>query len=352
MLYYYILFFYFLNIGECSPFSDALLSYLNLTEEDVTKNFREDIIVSPTGYGTKESVIIFGYFIYGILYFPNYSEYFNKYAYTDCSLCIYYKKTNSFENVIISHSMDAMPLISINITIYPNDNWVCTLLPWIITRNLQVTGIDTSFTLNPDRFIDFNNTPFLELYLENSDDINKRIYTRHERYCDNCMYTLKGSKVRTHDMLMLYSNRTKRQDMAVDPELFKHDMYTYNKQPPRILTSEQYNSLKEEDKNKLPVPNFEECSLRYKYIKFRDLGCNWILKPKSLIFTYCKGICILSTFTKSSVIYGAMVTNDMKKDIHICCAPLTRSNLTIMYMVGKEVRTSEIKDFLPSSCGC
>ncbi|QRI42879.1 TGF-beta-like protein [Mudlarkpox virus] len=79
----------------------------------------------------------------------------------------------------------------------------------------------------------------------------------------------------------------------------------------------------------------------------------WIVSPLSTVLTYCDGICSISSYQKTSLMYGAIVTNHMSDDtIPQCCYPRLRSNFTIRYRVGRDVKTSTINNFMPLECAC
>ncbi|UWX11315.1 CRPV-206 [Crowpox virus] len=348
ILYLCILLSYFTYTIECITFSQALLSYLKIDEEDVTGNFRNDIIVQPTGYENKEYLTLYGYFINRKLHFPNHDMYFNNYRYSECSVCIYYKKTDNEKNIIINYYGDTET--KLYKTIKPNDNWICILLPSTITEEIEYRDTNIKFTVIPDELVDFTKKPFMELYIVDAHNIDRTVSQTSDLHCSSCRYTLKDMKLKMDETLNLLS-RKKRQVVLSDPEFFQpvHKKY---KPYDEGLRQQDLDKLEYRDEYGDEVPDFGECLLRHKHMKFKDLGCNWILRPKSFIFTYCKGTCIISSFTRSSIIYGSMFINDIKKNVQICCSPVTRSNITILYMLGKNVKEYEIKDFLPSSCGC
>ncbi|AAR83508.1 CNPV162 TGF-beta-like protein [Canarypox virus] len=95
------------------------------------------------------------------------------------------------------------------------------------------------------------------------------------------------------------------------------------------------------------------CSLNSVYLDFSALGYKWIHEPKGIQFTYCHGTCILSSYDKSSVIYGTIVTNYLSNNrIPLCCSPKERKDITITYYLGRNVKKQTIRNFIPTHCGC
>ncbi|QRM15437.1 TGF-beta-like protein [Mudlarkpox virus] len=172
MLLHLSLLYYFIRITECTTFSEAILSYLKVDEEDVTGNIRNDIIVQPTGYEHKEYLTIYGSYINNKLYFSN-NRYFNNYRYSECSVCIYYKKTDNDKNIIITYYGDTQATLYVNIK--PNDNWICTLLPSTVAEEMQYSSTNAEFTVIPAELVDFTKKPFMELYIVDAHNIDGTI---------------------------------------------------------------------------------------------------------------------------------------------------------------------------------
>uniref|UniRef100_A0AAT9UPK4 TGF-beta-like protein n=1 Tax=Apapanepox virus TaxID=3049969 RepID=A0AAT9UPK4_9POXV len=95
------------------------------------------------------------------------------------------------------------------------------------------------------------------------------------------------------------------------------------------------------------------CDIRSINIKFSDYGMKWIVSPLSTVLTYCYGICSISSYQKTSLMYGTIITNHMPDNtIPQCCYPITRSNFTIQYRVGRNIKTDVINNFMPLECAC
>ncbi|UWX11316.1 CRPV-207 [Crowpox virus] len=95
------------------------------------------------------------------------------------------------------------------------------------------------------------------------------------------------------------------------------------------------------------------CDIRSINIKFADYGMKWIVSPLSTVLTYCYGICSISSYQKTSLMYGTIITNHIPDNtIPQCCYPITRSNFTIRYRVGRNIKTDVINNFMPLECAC
>lgn len=365
------------NVESVKTFSDAILSYLNLTEHDVVSN-PENMIVRPEKYKDSAAVTVDGVFLYGIMQFNGETDSLYNYMHDNFSLCAYYKKNTptGITNITISQSIDGSTIDYVNKTIIANNSWVCVLLSEKMLMEYYDKYHDIRFTVKPYDAVDPNKNPFLEMYPVDVGSAVNAITIKYELNCTgNCRYTLKDSNITTYDALHMekLSNRRKRQiDVMLDPNIFSpycchnhvddrrkhHDRHSARTPPappqPRPVPPRPPSSPSPPP----PLPDkrilhTKECALHYKYISFKDVGCNWVLSPKGFTFRYCKGECIVSSFTKSSIVYGAMLVNDAKSsNIHICCSPKSRTSMRIMYAVGSNIRESTIHNFMPSSCGC
>ncbi|UOX38712.1 TGF-beta-like protein [Finch poxvirus] len=96
------------------------------------------------------------------------------------------------------------------------------------------------------------------------------------------------------------------------------------------------------------------CNLNSLYIKFSDIGYNWIHEPEGIQFTYCHGTCVIGSYDESSVIYGMIVINHLNNNrIPLCCSPKGRKeDITISYYRGRNINRQTIRNFMPTHCGC
>lgn len=95
------------------------------------------------------------------------------------------------------------------------------------------------------------------------------------------------------------------------------------------------------------------CRIHSMHIDFSKIGMNWIVSPSSINIKYCYGICVMASYEKTSLMYGTIVANHITdRDIPECCYPRLRSDIAIQYRVGRNIKTSTIKNFMPQECAC
>lgn len=82
------------------------------------------------------------------------------------------------------------------------------------------------------------------------------------------------------------------------------------------------------------------CRYHY-YVKFADLGMDWILAPEGYDAYYCSGDCPFMYLSeqKSSLYYTFVIAranyNNPMASPRPCCTPVSLSDLSIMYSSGK-----------------
>ncbi|AAR83507.1 CNPV161 TGF-beta-like protein [Canarypox virus] len=356
-LFYAILFSYFVYTHEYNSLSDILLEQLNLTIEDVTNHLNDKIIVSPHGYEKSPTITVSGQINGGVVTFPDAYEYLETYDVVASSMCIYYHSLGG-ERVTISITQynDGIYLLSVNETIIPKDTWTCIKIPERMIENLYSFDnhhLSVGFKVRPSIYVDTSKEPLLELYLK-SDQFNTISYSINNKCDELCDYKLEDVNVDLLTMLGIHEGRHYSFQGKHNRRYKRQFFYSVSSD----WLNRNHNHNHNHNRNPITAPEssisyYDICSLRYQYITFEDMGCNWVLSPKGIMFSYCTGTCVVSSFDKSSVIYGKMLLNSIHKTkLHVCCKPIRRQSVKITYMHGKNIKQSEIKNFMPSECGC
>ncbi|UOX38857.1 TGF-beta-like protein [Finch poxvirus] len=332
---------------EYNSVSDILLTRLNLTIEDVTSYLNNKIIETPHSYEKSPSITVSGRINGGVITFPKAYEYLESHDTVGSSICVYYSKTDGKPvSINITQYNDGIYLLSINETIIPNDTWTCIIMPNKMIENLYSFNnrhLSVGFKIRPSNYVDTSNDPFMELYLE-SDKYNAVTYSLQNKCKEFCYYKLEDIKLNLAKALGIDEGRGNRKKRH--PNM--NECCCIRIVTPKIPVKKPTVTIK-----RPVIPYTEVCSLRHQYIKFKDIGCNWILAPKGIMFNYCAGTCTISSFDKSSIVYAKMLLDsEYKSNLNVCCKPIRRQSVKITYMHGKNIKQSEIKDFMPSECGC
>ncbi|AYP74178.1 TGF-beta-like protein [Fowlpox virus] len=343
-LFYFILFLRFIHTHEYNSLSDVLLEHLNLTIKDVTSHLNDKIIVSPHGYEKSPTITVHGKFIGGIVIFHEALEFLEMYDVVASSICIYYNSMGGESMLInITQYDDGIYLSSVNETIIPKDTWTCIKISEEMLNKLYSDKYSSiGFKVHPDIYVDTSKEVLLELYLKSSkfDAVSYSIRNKCNEFCN---YKLEDVNVNLLTALGIqnHNRRFKRQFFYRVSDNWLNHNHNHNPNSNPIITSDKI------------IPYYDTCSLNYQYITFKEMGCNWVLSPKGIMFSYCAGTCVISSFDKSSIIYGKMLLNSIyKNNLHVCCKPIRRQSVKITYMHGKNVQQSEINNFMPSECGC
>lgn len=89
------------------------------------------------------------------------------------------------------------------------------------------------------------------------------------------------------------------------------------------------------------------------YVKFADLGMDWILAPEGYDAYYCSGDCPFMYLAeqKSSLYYTFVIAranyNNPMASPRPCCTPASLSDLSIMFSSGKLDSMVSTPDYLP-----
>lgn len=114
-----------------------------------------------------------------------------------------------------------------------------------------------------------------------------------------------------------------------------------------------------------PRVNKKCCRYHY-YVKFADLGMDWILAPEGYDAYYCSGDCPFMYLSeqKSSLYYTFVIAranyNNPMASPRPCCTPVSLSDLSIMYSSGKvdsqgqptDIEIHQLEDMIVDECGC
>ncbi|QRI42883.1 TGF-beta-like protein [Cheloniid poxvirus 1] len=356
-LFYFIFFLYVIYTYEHNSLSDILLEQLNITIEDATSHLDDKIIVSPNGYEKSPTITVSGRISGGIIMFPNAYEYLEIYDVFASSICIYYNSMDREPVLInITQYRDGIYLLSVNETIIPKDTWTCIEIPETMIKNLNSFNIHYSsigFKVHPDVYVDISKEPLLELYLT-SNKLNAVSYSIRNKCNEFCNYKLEDINIELLTVLGIHEEKYYSFQEKYNRRYKRQFFYSVSDSWFNTNHNRNHNhNTKTKITSKPSIQHYDICSLRYQYITFKDMGCNWVLSPKGIMFSYCIGTCVISSFHKSSIIYGNMLLNSMyKNNLHVCCKPIRRQSVKIIYMHGRNVKQSEIKNFMPSECGC
>nr|AEP16386.1 TGF-beta ligand [Mnemiopsis leidyi] len=157
------------------------------------------------------------------------------------------------------------------------------------------------------------------------------------------------------------------------PEINYEEVFDGNNESNRPLLSidtyeaEENHSRKKRSGYDCVNPRQQKKCCRYHYfVKFADLGMDWILAPDGYDAYYCSGDCPFMYLAeqKSSLYYTFVIAranyNNPMASPRPCCTPASLSDLSIMFSSGKvdstgqplDVEIHNLEDMVVDECGC
>ncbi|ARF02774.1 SWPV1-200 [Shearwaterpox virus] len=236
--------------------SEILLSRINLTIDDVTSHLNYGMIKTPVRYENVTSVTVYGEYISGIIFTRREDlEVYNPY---NASICIYHESSSEPTSINITQLDDGIYLSSIKVNTTYDSNWTCTVIPKEMLYNLysykNYHGT-IGFRVKSDVAVNTNIRQFFELYIQ--DTFYLSVQSIDTDCKDVCNYRISNTNFKLVDALDIYEQqRRKKREVDCIP--------TWS------------NDAKKHSVTPVASP-INVCSLKYKYIKFKDIGCNWIL---------------------------------------------------------------------------
>nr|AHA51247.1 TGF_beta domain-containing protein [Bathyctena chuni] len=156
-----------------------------------------------------------------------------------------------------------------------------------------------------------------------------------------------------------------------EPGINFDEVFTGNQEFNRPLLSidtyEENHSRKKRSGYDCANPRQQKKCCRYHYyVKFADLGMDWILAPEGYDAYYCSGDCPFMYLSeqKSSLYYTFVIAranyNNPMASPRPCCTPASLSDMSIMYSSGKvdsqgqptDIEIHNLDDMVVDECGC
>ncbi|XP_023219628.1 bone morphogenetic protein 2-like [Centruroides sculpturatus] len=99
-----------------------------------------------------------------------------------------------------------------------------------------------------------------------------------------------------------------------------------------------------------------DCCLKKLKVNFKEIGWNWIYRPESFDFYYCKGKCRNDTsiLSQNALIRSILRSRSIKVP-RLCCAPKRTGSLRILHYTDSDppkLVVRKLKGMVVKSCGC
>lgn len=98
-----------------------------------------------------------------------------------------------------------------------------------------------------------------------------------------------------------------------------------------------------------------DCCLKKLKINFKDIGWDWIHRPESFDFYFCKGKCRKKTLLSQNALIRSILRSRSVKVPKLCCAPKKTRSLRILHYTDSnppELVVRKMRGMVVKSCGC